>query len=127
MRSSGRSKPAVANQSTKVKQAFSYLTEKRQEASPVSRKRQSTFATSKYKNNLIASGATTKNATSFVDNSVDKLGESRTNVSSVQRKRVAKGDRKTMANPTHELSQLTVASKKKYIGGIGAGTTSFNN
>ena len=68
------------------------------------------------------SGTTAKNATSFVENS-DKLGDSRTNVSSVQRKRVTKGDRKTLANPTNEFSHLTVASKKKYM----AGTASFNN
>lgn len=93
----------VAQQSTKVKQAFSYLTEKRQEYSPGSRKRQSTFATAKYKNNLVASGSIAKNATtSFVDSSgvMDRvLGDSRTNVSSVQRgKRVTKGDRKTGSN-----------------------------
>ena len=124
-KSAGRVMP-VAQHSTKVKQAFSYLTEKHHEGSPGSRKRQSTFAAAKHKNNLLGSGvATSKNATSFVDGSVvtDRavLGDSRTNVQSVQRgKRVTKGDRKTVTN----ASDIAQSSKRKmYM----MGTSSFNN
>ena len=107
-----------------MRQAFSYLTENRKDNSPVSSKRQSTFASAKYKPNLGLNSIKTPAAA--VESSMLTDRGSRTGVTSASRggKRVAKGDRRrTMAVPS-EMATLTAQAKKKmYM----MGTTSFNN